>query len=478
MHIKVLIQIDDDDFRRFCIDVLRYLYNENEFAVSFSRGLGNISVDFAEVKPDLSIVYIFKLPIAYDLRPILNILEIDPSAKIIGVSKHNEREAAAAVERAGARGYLFEGASFDLAQKMIEGAAEGRNMFDELLFAGDSPAFRRAKGITRDYVRLGVEPADRGFWQEWLEKAPTAQMDEVLDEFDVPFWKPRRNVQPSSKWVRGMEAKIEEAENNRGLGDDTNFSHGWKGNDWMIAATIIGLLSFITYFAWFFSVYRYKHLAETHSNDIKTLIAPIGQQRQILLADETKVWLNFGSELRYSDLDNGNDRMVQLTGEAYFQIKNESSRPFRVKAGSLIVDALGTAFDLRAYPEDSTYKLSVSEGSVKLQCDHQETILHTGQQATIQVSATGSLPIIEEDIGSDYAALWMKKVYQFRNDDWNTILHGLSRAYNVNFWIKSPLPTRHAFCTFTSAQSVDDVVRRLEYYGVHVKPYGVIIHQQ
>jgi ferric-dicitrate binding protein FerR (iron transport regulator) len=109
----------------------------------------------------------------------------------------------------------------------------------------------------------------------------------------------------------------------------------------------------------------------TSSNSVaavsfNTLATPRGGQYKVVLADGSEVWLNASSSLRFPTVFTGNQREVELTGEAYFEVAKNKERPFRVKVGDIQVNVLGTHFNINAYADESAVKTSLLEGSVKI----------------------------------------------------------------------------------------------------------------
>ena len=79
---------------------------------------------------------------------------------------------------------------------------------------------------------------------------------------------------------------------------------------------------------------------------MQTISSRQGMVSQFLLADGTRVWLNSGSELQFPNRFVGDSREVKLRGEAYFEVVKNEKQPFRVNAGKLNVEVLGTSFDV------------------------------------------------------------------------------------------------------------------------------------
>jgi hypothetical protein len=93
---------------------------------------------------------------------------------------------------------------------------------------------------------------------------------------------------------------------------------------------------------------------------------PRGGQYRLTLADGTEVWLNSASSIRYPAAFNGAERRVFVSGEAYFEVAHDKTRPFRVEVdGRGVVEVLGTRFNVNAYPEESHLGVTLLEGSVR-----------------------------------------------------------------------------------------------------------------
>lgn len=95
-------------------------------------------------------------------------------------------------------------------------------------------------------------------------------------------------------------------------------------------------------------------------------IAPRGQKSQIILSDGTKVWLNSETKIRYPGRFSKVQRDVYLTGEAFFEVSKNGSRPFVVHTPELDVKVVGTKFNIKAYEDEQQIATSLFEGKVSL----------------------------------------------------------------------------------------------------------------
>lgn len=172
----------------------------------------------------------------------------------------------------------------------------------------------------------------------------------------------------------------------------------------------------------------------TKYNDM-TVEAGQGQKSDISLPDGTKVHLNADSKLCYGRNFNGKKREVQLTGEAFFEVAKDAHSPFIVQAGNIRVRALGTSFNVKAYPEDENITTYLSAGSVVVSSPNQSLTLNPGEAAVYSLNETLVAKKIEDD--DRLFTAWMNDEMVFNDEPILNIVKQLERNYNVKFEIKS-----------------------------------------
>ncbi len=99
---------------------------------------------------------------------------------------------------------------------------------------------------------------------------------------------------------------------------------------------------------------------------ITTITAPLGSKSVVDLPDGTKVWINAGSKISYNNQYGKTNRDLDLIGEAYFSVQKNAEVPFRVKTSDIIVKALGTRFNVKAYPNEKTITATLEEGKISI----------------------------------------------------------------------------------------------------------------
>ncbi len=104
-----------------------------------------------------------------------------------------------------------------------------------------------------------------------------------------------------------------------------------------------------------------------HKGELTTITAPIGSKTTMTLPDGTRIWLNAGSTLKYTEQFNRQKREVNLEGEAYFDVAKNPKLPFTVEAADIKIKAIGTAFNVKAYPEEKRVETTLVKGLVEIE---------------------------------------------------------------------------------------------------------------
>lgn len=207
---------------------------------------------------------------------------------------------------------------------------------------------------------------------------------------------------------------------------------------------------------------------EIQSEELNTISTPKGGQYQIILSDGTKVWLNAASTLKYPEQFNGGQRLVELSGEAYFEVSHEPTKPFLVKSGEQTIRVLGTQFNVNAYPEEATIKTTLLKGSVMVSENKTGNgkRLVPGQQSILNKQ---SIQVMNADV--EEATAWKNGYFKFNDEPIESIMRKLSRWYNVEISYRDRISPDQMFSGRVSRfEAVSSVLEALELTGgVHFK---------
>lgn len=163
---------------------------------------------------------------------------------------------------------------------------------------------------------------------------------------------------------------------------------------------------------------------------INTLIVPKGGEWHLVLEDGTKVWINADSKLTYPSKFNKKERIVQLEGEAYFEVVHDKEWPFMVKTTITETKVLGTSFNIKAYKNEDKVETTLIEGKVALNqsVGNSSILMDPGHQAIVPVKGG---EVVYKKVDTAIFTSWKDKQFEFEEETLESILKSLERWYNV-----------------------------------------------
>jgi transmembrane sensor len=233
-------------------------------------------------------------------------------------------------------------------------------------------------------------------------------------------------------------------------------------NTWQKIAAILVIPLFLTTL-WL--LIAKEHHTILSSNQYQTVTAAFGTFSTLQLPDGTKVWLNSGSTIKYPEKFTDANRNVFLTGEAYFEVKSDSTCPFLVNTSSFTVKATGTRFNVMAYADDYSPSVALAEGKVSIMTvgrNHKNgttTKLKPEQYFTYNLN-NELTTVRNEDAYKHYA--WKDGRLVFRNDLLTEVANRISRQYNVDIEITSEDVKQYRFRATFENESLTEVLYLLK----------------
>lgn len=168
-------------------------------------------------------------------------------------------------------------------------------------------------------------------------------------------------------------------------------------------------------------------------NRMMNLTTPHGGEFKVTLEDGTEVWLNAQSQLRYPETFDGNERRVQLEGEAYFKVAKNTEKPFIVESAGQMVRVMGTEFNINAYEEDASVYTTLVNGSIALKPlngNGGELVLTPGHQAVFDKDdAHANVHTVDTSVVTS----WRTGSFVFENQTLEQIMVILSRWYDFDY---------------------------------------------
>lgn len=186
--------------------------------------------------------------------------------------------------------------------------------------------------------------------------------------------------------------------------------------------------------------------------------APAGSKTQVTLPDGSKVWLNGGSSLAYTNQFNDDNRRVELHGEAYFEVQKHQGKPFTVHTQGYDVTVKGTKFNVSAYDDDPISTTTLMEGKVELSDGKQNLSLAPGDAVQLD-KATGQL---QRHATDGFADGWRSGRLMYPDITLEQFVRVLSRQYNVNVHLAdSHSANMRISVMLQNNETIDEVVSAL-----------------
>lgn len=163
-----------------------------------------------------------------------------------------------------------------------------------------------------------------------------------------------------------------------------------------------------------------------------------GSKTRMTLADGTKLWLNASSKIRYNQNFNKQERDIFLEGEAYFEVAKNAHKPFNVYAGGIVVHAVGTTFNVKAYPEEKVVETTLVEGAVIVSADTESAekiVLKPNEQVLYNKPGlnTSEKILVTKGINAELFTSWISDKLVISSEDLESLAVKLGRKYDVVF---------------------------------------------
>jgi transmembrane sensor len=201
-----------------------------------------------------------------------------------------------------------------------------------------------------------------------------------------------------------------------------------------------------------------------------TISTPKGGQYKVILPDGTQVLLNAATSLVYPTSFNGIERLVELNGEAYFEVAKNKDKPFKVRSGIQTVEVLGTHFNVNAYDDEDAIRTTLIEGSVKISREGSSGVIIPGQQAIVTRLPGGT--VTKRNVNVEKEIAWRNGTFSFENDDIKSVMRSISRWYDVDVNYKGNVDDLDFTGEIFRTAKLSEVINILELNNVHVETQG------
>ena len=203
-----------------------------------------------------------------------------------------------------------------------------------------------------------------------------------------------------------------------------------------------------------------KGVALTDAYNI--LATPRAGQFQMVLPDGTKVWLNNASSLKYPVNFSGNQRRVELKGEAYFEVAKLAGKPFMVSIRNADIEVLGTSFNVSSYEDEKFQKTTLVDGKVRVSATYDNLILTPGEQAE---DVDGKLAVRHPDVYRVTA--WRRGFFNFSDADIQAVMRQIARWYDVEVKFEGEPSKEKLEGSISRNQNLDETLAALAALHIH-----------
>jgi ferric-dicitrate binding protein FerR (iron transport regulator) len=225
----------------------------------------------------------------------------------------------------------------------------------------------------------------------------------------------------------------------------------------------------------------YKAKDTKKQNAQNTVSTKRGSKSKVQLPDGTEVWLNADSRITYNEEFQGNLREVSLEGEAFFDVAHDAARPFLIHTATIDLKVLGTAFNVRSYPDEKNTEASLIRGSIevtlvkspdqkriilkpndKLIVNNSEVLLTNEKQPSHEPVMTLAKINYKKQDNSAVEIFWVKDKLAFDNEELQNIALKIERWFDVKVSIKDEKLKQVHYTVFFEGETLRETMEALQ----------------
>jgi ferric-dicitrate binding protein FerR (iron transport regulator) len=318
--------------------------------------------------------------------------------------------------------------------------------------------------IIRNFLQGVTTPDEEKILYNWVKENPE-NSKKLFREKDLwgasQLGTPKLNEDEFNYWFE-LQDKIMQQNN--------------KGNRLREILRIAAIVIFSLGAGWLGHVLVSTGVFSNEQVEMKQVESFNGQLKEIFLADGTHVWLNSGSKLSFPSGFNAENREVELSGEAFFEVTANEEEPFLVKTQDHTVKVTGTRFNICEYPENKTIETTLEEGKVKIITGNFIKDLYPGQQSSFNTQ-TAEIRIGETDM--EIYTTWKDGFYEFNNESVCKVFKIIERWWDVKIrYPEERLKTERITGTLRRHKPLDqhfDVIKELVPFQYKIESDMVVI---
>jgi ferric-dicitrate binding protein FerR (iron transport regulator) len=293
------------------------------------------------------------------------------------------------------------------------------------------------------------------YWYESFDESPDLQLDEEEKEL-------LRQKILSCLQQKIPELKADHQKKVTGAGRIVQFPvSGWL--KYAVAIVVVGILTWMgVRYDKTVREHDHMHVGEWHTDNLITVNNQSNRMHLVVLPDSSKVWLSPHSKMEYPERFIGEERLVNIEGEAFFEIYKNPSHPFIVTSGELVTRVLGTSFLLKAYT-GAPVEIAVMTGKVAVSRrddKKEERITLTSKQRAV-LNPGGTLikkPTADEAV----VQRWQKVNLSFDNIPLSRVIQALEREFDIRIHCTAEGINQYKLNADFNDQKLADILEMLE----------------
>lgn len=191
-------------------------------------------------------------------------------------------------------------------------------------------------------------------------------------------------------------------------------------------------------------------------------LATVKEQKTMQLADGSEITLNNNTVLDYPKSFKGNKRNVRLKGEAFFNVSHDKDKPFIIQTNKIVVEVVGTSFNVKAYDNSDSVEVSVKTGKVKVSSvdDNTKLVYLMPGEKGLYLKSTKSLTKLPIANNNDIA--WKTRKLVFKNQLLSEVIKTLNETYYSKIVLKDNTLTNCRLTVSFDNQSLGAVLKVIE----------------
>jgi len=288
----------------------------------------------------------------------------------------------------------------------------------------------------REYVE-GSREDSVVFWNNWIQEHPDKGGElRKARIVMVTLLNKQKNTLHADKNI-ALKNLLTEIENQK--------SPFLKPDLYSLVAGIAAVVLLSAGLAWLWHAMSTNGFPSQQKEYFNEIIVPIGEKSQVILSDGTHVWINSGSRFKYPVNFGQASREVSLEGEAFFDVKKHGRSVFSVNTRDARIEVLGTAFDVKAYPEDLKTQTTVVRGLVKVKSldneiepvvirPDQMAVLHNIRGTEVHQLKAVTKSVVQK-VNSNIITSWKDQMLVFADETFGDIAVKMERWYNMKILI-------------------------------------------